>query len=176
MPLTKEQKKKILDELVEKFTRAKSIIFSDYRGLSVKDISQIRNNLREKGVEYNVSKKTLMRLAAEKAGMPEIPREATEGPCATAFSYEDEVAAARILRDFSKGNENLKLLGGIMEGRILSLKETQYLASIPSKEELIAKFMGSIKAPVSGFYRVLYGVMRKFVGTLQAVHDEKAKS
>lgn len=176
MPQTREQKAKILDQLVEKFTKAKSIIFSDYRGLHVKDIEKLRRNLRKDDIDYTVSKKTLMNLAAQKAGLPEIPNDIFSGPCGAAFSYKDEVAPARIIKDFAKENENLKLLGGIMEGRVLSLSETKELSMLPPYEQLVAKFVGCLQGPIYGLYGTLHGVMRKFVGTVQALHDEKSKS
>ena len=176
MPLNREQKENILNDLIEKFKKAKSIIFSDFRGLPVKDIQDLRRKLKEKNIDYTVAKKTLIKLAAEEIGIKEIPRELVEGPCAAAFSYEDEVAPAKIIKDFSKSNANLKLLGGIMEGKLIDIAQTMELASLPSYEELLAKFMGSAKAPISGFHGVLYGVMRQFVGTIQALHDEKSKA
>lgn len=173
MALSKEQKAELLKQLVDKFTKAKSVSFSDYRGLTVTEMQGLRTKLREKGIEYKVAKKTLMRLACKEAGIKEIPAEALEGPVGAAFGYEDEVAPFKVISTFSKEAKKLQLLGGIMEGAPLSKAEAGELAQLPSKEELLAKLVGSLKAPISGFHGVLHGVMRKFVATLDAVREKQ---
>lgn len=176
MPLSREQKAELLNDLVDKFSKAKSVSFSDYRGLSVNEMQELRGKLREKGMEYKVAKKTLFRLACKEAGIKEIPDEALEGPIGAAFSYEDEVAPFRVISVCSKEWESLQLLGGIMEGNGIGVNSAKELASLPSKEELLAKLVGSMKAPISGFHGVLHGVMRKFVGTMDAVRAQKEEA
>ncbi len=171
MTITKEQKTQILQDLVDKFGRSNGIIFSDYRGLDVANISDLRNRLREKGAETKVAKKTLIRLAAKESNIGELGDDIMEGPVSVTFSYEDEMAGLKVLFKFSKENENLKLLGGIIDGKVVGADEIIQLAKLPSYEELIAKFMGSINAPVSGFVGVLSNLVGGFVRVLNAYKD-----
>lgn len=175
MPLTREEKSVILDELSDKFSKAKSVFFAEYKGLPVKGMRELRKRLREKRVDFKVSKRTLFKLAAKKSGVKEIPDEVFLGTVGAAFSYDDEIAAAKILHMFSKEAEQLKLLGGIMEGRILTLAEVRQLAILPGREELIAKFVFTLKWPISGFHAVLHNVLRNFVGILAAYQEKKGK-
>lgn len=172
MAITRSQKEEILQELVDKFKQAKSVVFAEYRGLTVKDVARVRAELRAKGVDYKVAKKTLLRLAAKEAGMEEIPNEVMEGPISAVFSFEDEVSGPKIIHTLGKELEGLTLKGGVMDGKLLTQADAVQLASIPSREELLAKLVGSMKAPISGFHGVLYGTMRQFVGTLQAIADK----
>jgi large subunit ribosomal protein L10 len=172
MAITKQKKEDVLQKLVANFKDSKSVVFSQYSGVNVKDMSKLRNELRESGVRYTVAKKTLLKLAAKEAGLGELSDELIEGPVATAFSLEDEVAAAKILHKFSKEIEGLQLSGGLLEGEFFGKDKAMMLAQIPGKEELIGKFMGSLQAPVQGLHGVMSAVMRSFVGTLQAVVDQ----
>ncbi len=169
MPLTKEQKTGILESMINDMKEAKSVVFADFQGVSVKDFQALRAQLREAGVKFKVAKKTLIRLAAKDQGFEEIPAEVLEGPVGAAFSMEDEIIAAKILHDFGKKNENLKLRGAIFEGRILSIAETKQLALIPGKDELIGKFIYLIKSPISGFHGVLNNTLAGFVRALDAI-------
>ena len=162
----------MLKELVDKMKAAKAVVFADYRGMSVKDISKMRRELKEKGVEYGVSKKTLIRIAAKEAGFPEIPEEVMEGPIAVAFSMEDELAGAKLIYNTSKKNENLKLRGALFEGRVLGVAETKTLAMLPGREELLAKFLYVIKSPIQGFHGVLQGTLSGFVRALKAISEK----
>lgn len=171
MAITKEKKKEILQDLVEKFSRSKTVVFSDYRGLDVSSISELRNQLRAGGAECKVAKKTLMRLAAKETDIGELSKDIMEGPVSATFSYEDELAGLQILFKFSKGNENLKLLGGIIDGKVVGKDEIMQLAQLPSKEELYAKLLGSMNAPISGFVGVLSNVLGGFVRVLNAYKD-----
>lgn len=174
MPLTKQQKNEILDELKQKFKDAKSVIFTEYRGLDVKSISELRNQMRESKVEYKIAKKTLIRLAAKEIGIDEIPDETMNGPVAVAFSYEDQVVVASLLAKFAKEHkEQVKLIGGILDGKVIDASVVNELASIPSKEELYAKLLGSMNSPISGFVGVSSGVVSGFVRALNAVREKK---
>lgn len=173
MPLTRQQKEEFLAKLTERMKAAKSVIFADYQGMSVAEVKDLRSAMREKGVEFQVSKKTLLRLAAKEAGFGDIGEEVMEGPVGAAFSMEEEVAAAKLIHTFAKKNKNLKLRGGILEGKALSVKEAEQLALLPGKEELIAKFMYLLKYPVQGFHDVLSGTLAGFVRVLNAVKEQK---
>jgi len=169
---TKQQKEVIIRELAEKLKNSKAVVFSDYKGLKVKDMTVLRRDLRAEGVDLKVLKKTLINIALKDAGI-EMDAKALEGQVAVAISSRDEVAAAKIIAKLAKVNENLKIVGGILGTKELSVAEVDALAKLPSKEELLAKLVGTLNAPVSGFVNVLAGNMRGFVTALQAIADKK---
>ena len=148
-------------EIKEKLEKAQAIILADYQGLTVEEDTQLRKNLREAGVEYKVYKNTLVKIAAKELNIEGIDAY-LEGPVAIAFSYEDVTAPARILYDFSKDHKKLELKAGVVEGQFYDKDSIEQLASIPSKEVLIAKLLGSIKSPLS-----------KLAYLLSAIKDSK---
>jgi len=176
MPLTKEQKSEILTDLIQNIQESKSVVFADFQGLSVKDMKDLRSKMREEGVSYKVAKKTLIKIAAKEAGFEEIPDEILKGPVGAAFSMEDEIAAARLIHQFSKTNENLKLRGALFEGRVLSLEETKQLALLPGKNELLGQFVYLIKYPIQGFHGVLNNTISGFVRALNAIKEQKEQA
>ncbi|MBN2096013.1 50S ribosomal protein L10 [Candidatus Peregrinibacteria bacterium] len=171
MAITKDQKTQILQELVDKFGRSKSVVFSDYRGLDVASVSDLRNKLREKDAETKVAKKTLIKLAAKENNIDGLGDEMLTGPVSATFSYEDEMAGLKVLFNFSKVNENLKLLGGVINGEVVGADEIIQLAKLPGREELLAKLIGSMNAPVSGFVGILGNLLGGFVRVLNAYKD-----
>mgnify|MGYP001118333468 FL=1 len=144
-------------EIKEKLEKANSVVLSQYQGLTVEEDTVLRKNLREAGVEYKVYKNTLFILAAKELGLEGIV-EYLEGPVAIAFGYEDVTVAARVLNDFAKDHKKLELKAGIVEGEIYDTDKIKQLATIPSKEVLIAKLLGSIKSPISSFARVINAI------------------
>jgi len=162
MTLTKNEKKEVLSDLQDQFKSAKSVVFADYQGLSVKDLKNLRAKLRDNEVTFSVAKKTLLKLAAKDSGYTEIPDDVMEGPVGAAFSLKEEVAAAaKILNDFAKKNKALKLRGSLFEGKVLSVVETKQLALLPSRQELLTKLVYLFQSPVSGFVRVLAAIKDK---------------
>lgn len=172
MAISKDKKQQILSDLKSKFGDAKSVFFTSYTGLSVKDVSNVRRALRAEQAEMVVAKKTLIQLAAKDNGIEEIPAEAMEGPIAVVFSYDEELAGPQKIYSLAKEHEALGLTGGIMEGEAFGAEMAKKYATIPSKTELLAKLVGSMQAPISGFHGVLHGTMRQFVGTVQAIADK----
>ena len=144
-------------EIKEKLEKATSVVLSKYQGLTVEEDTVLRKNLREAGVEYKVYKNTLVTIAAKELGLEGIV-EYLEGPVAIAFGYEDVTVAARVLNDFAKDHKKLELKAGIVEGEIYDTEKIKQLATIPSKEVLIAKLLGSIKSPISSFARVINAI------------------
>lgn len=144
-------------EIKEKLEKATSVVLSQYQGLTVEEDTVLRKNLREAGVEYKVYKNTLVTIAAKELGLEGIV-EYLEGPVAIAFGYEDVTVAARVLNDFAKDHKKLELKAGIVEGEIYDTAKIKQLATIPSKEVLIAKLLGSIKSPISSFARVINAI------------------
>ena len=135
-------------EIKEKMEKAQGIIFAKYQGLTVEQDTELRKKLREAGVEYKVYKNTLTTLAAKELGMGAI-ESVLEGPTSVAFGYEDPTAPARILNEFAKTHKKLELKGGIVQGEIFDAEKVTQLANIPPKDVLIAKLLGSFKAPLS---------------------------
>lgn len=157
-----ENKKAIVAQLTERFQNAQAGVLADYRGLTVEQDTALRVKLREAGVEYTVVKNNLTRFAANEAGLSELD-EALHGPTAIATSNDDVVAPAKVLVEFAKENEALEIKAGFVDGKVISLDEVKTYASIPSKEVLISKMLGSMLSPIGALAR-----------TLQAIVDEEA--
>lgn len=174
MAVTKEKKSVQLKELNDLFGKAKAVYFGNFRGLTVKKTVDLRKKLHKANVDYVVAKKSLYKIAIKNNNLPEVSDEILEGPVGVAFGYDDVVAPVKILHDFAKDAETkFEILGGIVEGRVMTKAEAKALAMLPSREELLAKLVGSMKSPISGFHGVLSGVLRKFVYALNAVKDKK---
>jgi large subunit ribosomal protein L10 len=171
MAVSRQKKEEILAELVELFKDAKSVSFGQCAGMSVKEISTMRNEMREKGVKFKVAKRTLFKLAAKENGI-ELPDEIIEGPVGAAFSFEDMVSGPKLIKATGKKVEVVKLMGGIMDGKVLSITQTNELADLPSKEELLAKFVGMIQGPLRGFHGVLNSGLGSFARTLTAYAEQ----
>jgi len=170
MPVTKQQKDDILEELIEKFGKSKSVVFADYRGLDVASLSDLRTRLRKADAEMQVAKKTLMRLAGEKNNLT-IDKSIMEGPVAATFSYEDAMSGLKILFNFAKENDKLKLLGGVVDGMVVGPEVINEYAKLPGREELLAKLLGSMMAPVSGTVGLFGNLIAGFVRVLNAHKD-----
>lgn len=147
-------------EIKEKLEKAQSVILASYQGLTVEEDTTLRKSLREAGVEYKVYKNSLVILAAKELGMEGI-EEYLEGPVSIAFGYEDATAPARILFDFAKTHKKLELKAGIVDSVIYNKEQVEKLATIPSKEVLIAKLLGSFKAPLSSFAYLVNAIKEK---------------
>jgi len=171
MAVSRQKKEEILAELVELFKDAKSVTFGQYAGMSVSDISEMRNEMRAQGVKFKVAKRTLFKLAAKENGI-ELPDEIMEGTVGAAFSFEDVVSGPKLLKDTSKKVEVVKLMGGVMEGKVLTITQMQELADLPSKEELLAKFVGMMQGPLRGFHGVLNSGLGSFARVLQGYADQ----
>ena len=170
--LTKSQKREIIEKLAEDIKNSKSVVFVDFKGLKVNDTRALKKDLRNSGASLKVAKKTLINLALEKAGV-KIDARLMEGQIALAVSEADEVSPAKIIDGFSKKNKNIKILAGLLGSKIMKLEEIEALAKLPSKEELLAKLVGTLNAPISGFVNVLAGNLRGLVQALNAMAEKK---
>ncbi len=157
------EKKQVVEEIKDRFDRAVSAVLIDYRGLTVAEVTELRNKYREAGIDYKVLKNTLINRAIEGKGIDEI-KEFLEGPTAVAFSYEDEVAPAKITYDFIKSVNKMEIKCGIFNNEFTAKDDVIVLASLPSREELLAKAVGSIKSPIMNL-----------VYTLNAIKEQKEK-
>ncbi|WP_264852231.1 50S ribosomal protein L10 [Clostridium omnivorum] len=154
-------------EIREKLEKAQGVVFSQYQGLTVEEDTELRKKLREAGVEYKVYKNTLTTLAAKELGLDGVVSY-LEGPVSVAFGYEDATAPARVLNDFAKTHKKLELKAGIVDGTIYNSEEVAKLASIPSREVLIAQLLGSFKAPLSNLAYLLNAIKEKKESAEQA--------
>ena len=168
MALTKEQKTNIVEKIKEGLEKQKSMVFVSVAGLKADELFELRTKLKESGCQLMVAKKTLMGIAFKDSNM-EIDKEKLEGEIALVFGYEDEVLPAKTTYEFSKKNENLKIVGGFLEDKFREVNEIVTLAQIPSRKELLAKVVGSVSAPISGFANVLQGNLRNLVYVLSEI-------
>lgn len=165
MAITRQKKEEVLAELIKKFQEAKSISFGQYAGMTVEQVSAMRGEMRKLGVEFKVAKKTLFKIAAKELGV-ELPDEIIEGTVGAVFSFEDAVSGPKILKKTSKKIEVVKLLGGVMDGKVLSITEMATLADLPSREELLAKFASMMRAPLQSFYGAISAPTTSFARAL----------
>jgi len=175
MSKSKIAKQEITRDLIEKIKKSKSIVFAGFNSFPVKSNENLRVELEKEEGEYYVAKKTLLKRALDENGI-EIDINNLEGKVATIFSYNDEVASAKVLGNFTKDKElaeKIYFIGGILDGKFLTKEEVENLSKLPSKEELYAKVVGSLNAPISGFVNVLAGNIRGLVTALKAISEKK---
>lgn len=169
--LTRVQKENLVKDLSEKIKAGKVMIFSDYAGTNVNKMQGLREELRKTGSSYKIAKKKLIELAFEKAGI-KVDVKNMKGQIGVAIGEADEVSSAKALTKFAKENEKFKILEGVLENKLISAEEVMELAKLPSKEDLLAKLVGVINAPVSGFVNVLAGNIRNLIGVLKAIGEK----
>ena len=174
MSLNLEGKKEVVAEVSARLAKAQAVVLAEYRGLPVEDITQLRSRARAAGVYLRVLKNTLARRAVQ--GTPfEKLADQMSGPLAYGIS-DDPVAAAKVLHTYAKGNEKLVIKGGMLPNNLMTAKEVGVLATMPSREELLATLMGTMQAPIAKFVQTLNEVPAKFVRTVAAVRDQKEKA
>lgn len=168
-----EEKQQVIQQITDKINESKSMVIADYRGLNVAQVTELRKQLREAGVEYKVLKNTMTRFAAKNAGIEGLD-EILTGPNAIAFGMEDAVSPAKILVDYAKKNDKLEIKAGVLENKVLSIDEVKALAEIPSRDVLLSMVLRGMQGPISGFVNVLQGTIRNLVYVLAAIQEEKA--
>ncbi|HSW35030.1 MAG TPA: 50S ribosomal protein L10 [Candidatus Limnocylindrales bacterium] len=170
--LTRNAKEKMLEEIAREFAEAELLIVTDFRGLNVHTLSNLRRRLRDGQCRYRVTKNTLNRLACRKAGLEEL-ESFFDGPTAIAYSSGDPVSVAKIFLEYKKENEIFSIKGGMLAGKVLSADQIRALGEIPSREVLLSRVVGGFQAPISGLVGVLQGTLRKLVYTVDAVRQMK---
>lgn len=168
MAISKEKKQRIIEDLEEKIARQKIIIFTDFTGLKVKDFFVLRKKAKTTDSELKVVKKTLTGLVFEKLKLP-FDIKKLKGEIALLLGYKEEISPAKIIYQFSKENQNLKILGGILENQFVAAEKIIELAKLSGREELLAKVVGSISAPISGFINVLQGNIKGLIYVLSVI-------
>lgn len=170
--MNKEGKQRVVEELNAAWSASSAGIVTHYRGLTVAQMGDLRRRLRQANVSMRVVKNTLARRAAEGTDF-KAAEELFSGPVAIAYG-SDPVGMAKALSEFSKEHEALEILGGVLEGKRVDVQGIKALASLPPREVLLAKLLGSMQSPISGFVRTLAEVPASFVRTLAAIRDQKA--
>lgn len=143
----REEKEQIVAGIAQKLRDSKTTVLTDYRGLNVAEVTELRKNLREAGIEFKVLKNTMVRRATEEVELTDIDQFLT-GPTAIAFSYDDVVAPAKVLVDFAKEHEALEIKAGILEGKVVNVGEVKSLAALPSREGLLSMLLSVLQAPM----------------------------
>lgn len=172
MAVIRPEKAAKVAELKEVLSSSKCTVLVDFCGLTVAQDTKLRVEMRKAGVSYGVVKNTLLRIAAQEAGVEGL-EPSLEKNTAIAYSAEDPVAVAKVICDFAKANKELKIKVGVLDGKVISADEIKAVAALPPKEVLVAKLLGSMNSPISGFVGVLQGTIRKVVYAIDAVRKEK---
>ena len=172
MRMNRQEKIKLVSELHEKLKSAKAAFLVDYKGLDVKSMSALRRQLREVNTELKVVKNRLLKLASKGTDTESI-QDVMRGPSAIVISYDDVVAPAKILVNFSKENENLKIKKAQITGKVIDLEKIKQLAELPSREQLLAQTLSVMMAVPASFVSVLNGIIVKFLYVLKAIEEQK---
>ncbi|MHB0856706.1 MAG: 50S ribosomal protein L10 [Anaerolineae bacterium] len=172
MALNKGEKQQLMQEYSDKVARSQVMVWANYRGLTVAQISALRRQLRPIGSEAVVVKNTLMRIALERAGKP-TNHATMSGPCLVTFVYDDVAGATKALTDFARPNEAVfQITGGVIANRLMDAEQVRSLTTLPSREVLLARVVGGVQAPISGFVGTLSAVLRGFVTVLNARREQ----
>ena len=170
MPKTRSQKEVQLIKLVDKLKSSKAVVLTEFTGLTMEDLDALRAKARKEGVSFQVAKNTLLDKATKEAGIEGLITQKVGKQIAVATDGEDEVAIFKLIYQFAKEHsEKIKIFAGILEKKIVSVDVINQLAQLPSREELLAKLVGSIHAPISGFVRVLNGPTQGFYNVIKAL-------
>lgn len=167
-----KEKKKIVEDLHEKLLKSKIVIVTDYKGLNVATINDLRSKLREAEVEFKVVKNSLLTRAAKETDLELIEKDFT-GPCAIALSYDDPVAPAKVLTTFADSNNMLDIKAGVLKGKVLDLSAIIALSKLPAREVILAQLLSSMIGIPTALVRTLNEVPRRFLNVLQALKEQK---
>ena len=170
-----ENKKQVVEAIKEKITSAKSVVFVDYKGLTVLEDTELRNAFRKAGCEYKVLKNTMVRKAFNELGVTSFDED-LNGPTAVAFSGDETAAAKVIVAACKKLNDKISVKSAYVDNAYVDVAGVKALSEMPSKEQLIAKMLGSMQAPITNFAGVLSGITRKLVIALNAISEKKAQA
>lgn len=161
-----------VEALTERLQRAQSVLAADYRGLTVKEMGELRSQMRQAGVEVKVVKNTLARLAADEAQVVDL-KGFLEGPTVLAFAYDDPTAPAKILDQFARQHKQLEIKGGVLNGAAMDVDGVRQLAQLPGREELLGQVLRGMQGPLTGLAYVLSGVPRALVYALDALRRQR---
>jgi large subunit ribosomal protein L10 len=172
--LNKAQKTQVISELQDKFGKAKGVVFTDYRGLNVEEITNLRNILRSDSLEYRVVKNTLAIRAS--VGTPvEAAKDSFTGPVGIAVGYDDPVLLIKKVLEFNKTNEKLEITGGVVEGSICSVDQIKTISKLPSREVQLSMLVGAMQAPASKMASLLNSTLTQFIYAFEALKNTKTE-
>jgi large subunit ribosomal protein L10 len=171
LAISKEKKQELVKSYAEELSRSQAAILTDYRGLPVAELNQLRNKMREVGSGYHVVKNRLVKLALREAGLP-VPEELLQGPTAIGFCYEDVVAPAKVLTEYTKESKMLTIKGGILGERVIDAQAISSLADLPPRDVLLTQLLSGIQSPIAGLVNVLSSTLRGLVTVLKARADQ----
>lgn len=176
MAISRQAKEQAVTTLTDELGRIKLAVMTDYRGLTVPEIEELRETLRDQGITYRVTKNTLLRLATRnQPQLAALDPQSFNGPMALALGFDDEVAPARVIFQYAKQHDALEIVGAITgDGQLLSAAEVKALATLPTREQLLAQVVGTIAAPLTGFVGVMAGNVRSIINLLNALSEAKA--
>lgn len=172
MSKQREEKQAAVEAIKERLQKAQVSVLTDYRGLTVAEISELRKKLREAGVEFKVVKNTLTWRAAQDIGLNDLEGY-LEGPTAIAFGIDDPVSPAKLLTEFAKTHKALEIKGGVLEGSVIPVEKVRALADLPSREQLLGQIVSAMQAPISGLVNVLQAPIRNLAYALDALRAQK---
>ena len=167
-----EAKQVIVQEIADKMKNAQGTVVVDYRGLNVEEVTELRKKARENNIDYKVYKNSMMRFAAKEAGVEGL-LDVLVGPTAIAFCEDDPVAPAKLINDFAGEHKALEIKAGVVEGKVLDVAGVKELAELPPREVLVARILGGLNAPISGFANVLNANLKGLVVALNAIAEQK---
>jgi len=167
-----DDKKKIAEDLHEKFLKSKVVVLTDYKGLDVTTINDLRRKLRDVEVEYQVVKNSLLVRAAEETDVESIKAH-FKGPSAVALSYNDPVAPAKVLTKFAEQHKKLEIKVGVMKGKMLDVSAIKALSMLPSREVLLAQVLSAMNGVPTAFVRALDDIPRRFLNVVQRIKEQK---
>ena len=170
-----EDKQKITEDLHDRFTKSAVVVVTDYKGLDVSAINELRRKLREEDIEFQVVKNTLLIRAAKDTGVALI-QDYFKGPSAVALSYSDPVAPAKILTQFAKDNQKLEIKGGVLNDKVLDADAIKALAKLPSREVLLGQLLATLNEVPTSFVRTLAEIPRSLLNVLTAIRDQKEET
>ena len=176
MAVTRAEKVVLLQELTDKLKQSSSVMFAHYIGMNVTDVSELRRKLKESKAEMKVAKKTLMRLATKDAGLPEVHEDTLDGPVACIFSFDDPLTGAQVAFAFAKTHPQVKLIGGIFEGKVMSADQALAFAKIPGRKQLLAIFMCMLRTPLQQFASLCGSPLQQFARSVDELAKQKAAS
>jgi len=175
MKMKRDQKAVMVGDLATKLRESPNVYLTDFTGIAVKPMTELRRKLRDAGVEYVVVKNTLARRALQDASVSGV-EEQLQGPTGFVFAGDDPVTAAKLLAAFQKDHETLTVKVGLVDGRAMTPAEVNRLATLPSREELLAQMGGALQAPMQGFVGILTGMLYQFVGAVEALRAQRASA
>lgn len=173
--MLRAEKENTVSQLKEKFNSAKSLFLTDFRGLNVQEMTELRRELKKQGAEYEVTKNTMIRRAAQETGFEGI-LDYLRGPTGLVFSYQDPISPAKVLYQVYNKVEKPRIKVIWLDGRLFDQNHLKTLAVLPSREVILAQILAGINSPLASFVGSLQAVMRDFVGILDAIREEKSKA